>query len=464
MKNRSILVALMALMACLSNSCQFGDDAETMLTKYDHVARNISFSFKATNNGGSSESVSRATLIDGGLDKGVVSNWSGDDQIALFDFGAVFTEDEEAKEIISPEAVCLKYSSSFNFEEFSGNSNNPTDGSVDWAEFKGETRAVMTEDPRDEDYEFALAYPYNAFKEEKTNVGSLTLDFDQQDGSLITMAKKVLYAWGYAKGKPEEGIVELKNKMSGCSNGPDNKWHQHGRSEEEILLDNKEAIVRFHMMYTPIQDDYDKHRINNQSLVGKPMLLDEYLALQNLVITEIMVENNKYESGVDVDGNPTYTEVPNIKSATLSLKDGSVSEGAGNAITLASPYVIHVPETITDENKAYTIDSKGETVTSAVTPLTSGSKTVWGTAFYLAVPCPISKKLDFHPFITVRTKKKDGNANGQTFFGTINHKELKEGDYYITGQVPMSTDAKQLNGYVDIFLYYNSSFIWEENL
>jgi len=476
MKNRSSYLAALVLLAAASTSCRFGDDIETQLTKYDNVVRNVSFSFKATSNGGSSESVSRAILTDNGLEKGVVSNWDGGDQIALFDFGKLFTSDiDNATELISPEAVCLKQGKAGSLQEYQGTTSNPTDGSVDWAEFMGETNAVITENKLEADNEFALVFPYEPFKEEHTDKTSLQLDYSQQDGSLVTMAKNVLYAWGLAHGKCEDAQIKLLNKLTSCSNDTESAWHKHGTDQsEEILLDNKEAIIRFHVTYKPTEEDLTKGYITNQSLVGKEMPLDEYLKLQNLVISEIVVENLEYEveNGV-VDGEMTYKtiSVPNIQTANLSLQTGLVTEGAGNAITMNSPTVVHVPETITETAKSYNIDSKGTESESDVLPLTSGSTTVWGTVFYLAVPCPKSRKLEFHPYITIRTKQKAGTAAGpQTFFGEIapktgtdgqkKGKELKEGDYYITGRVPLSTSAKHLNGNVDIFLYYNSSFVW----
>ena len=401
----------MMLLASIFTSCQFGDDVETQLSRYDNKVRQLDFAVTASRDmSGSSDT--RTTLTDNGLD-GVDALWEANDQMALLDFGQVFTTDYNAQTLKSPYAICMTST---------GNGGETQVG------FEASARAVISINP-DYEYHFALLYPYKAFRTYTTDASTVELDFSGQDGSLDLIAESYQYAWGYTKAKVGDKEITLTDAISDCANSHDHS----GCAEGELIMDNKMALMRVHLNYTVTAADITKGYTSQAE--GTTMTLNEYLESQNLEVSEIVVENIVYTD----DGGSTVT-VPNIQTAELDLATGVTTEGTGSSITLNPVKVVEVSES---------------------DRLTSDDVNVWGTVFYLAVPCPTVHKLDFHPFITVRTKDKTSGASGQqTFFGQLSRKTLTEGKYYITGRLCLSTDAKKLNAETDIFLYYPSSFVW----
>ena len=430
-RQHSLLWVTVAVMASGLVSCHFGDEIEKQLSKYDGVVRDITFTFSASKT--EDNSATRVSLTDNGLD-GVASGWESTDEIALFDFGQIFTTDETATTIKSPKAIEMKYDS---------DAMGDTTG-VDYANFTATTRAIMTESTIADDYHFGLFYPYGKAKAMSSASTSITLDFSGQNGSLNKIAKNFFYAWGYAKGTCQDAKVVLKEAMgegnSQCNNA---EWHPHNIGENAIVLDNKMAIIRMHMV------------------VNASKSFSDYLTEKGLEISKITV-TNRLGQWTDEDDNVTYaSDSSNISAAELDLQSGTVSESAS-----ASPSLVLDEPTVLNVHKNDTV--KG------VYALTSGSKTVWGSTFYVAVPCPetvttaagkTQHQLTFRPLIEVETKAAEGKSPDEcpTYWGSLSTKELKEGDYYITDCIMMSTDKTDIGAEADIYLYYHSSFLWNDD-
>lgn len=399
-------LGIFALLSLCVSSCHFGDTAEDMVNKYNNIERDMVFTLSADQPGGTD---TRVAITDNELD-GITSIWEkNNESIAVFDFGEVFTMTNGSSN--PKNALCLAYEEDV----------TPDDHGIDYASFKstGRTRAKMGETAVNAK-NFALMYPYGKFSALPCNATSVKMDYNGQTGRLNekgvkNIEKNYFYAWGYALGtcnsseKSNKSVVDLIEGQSGCSSNL--PWHSHGG--EKIILDNKMAIIRFSL----IANEYNT--------------LSTYLG--NDKIDYIDIEN--IEEGV-----------PGFSEATVDLRSGLVT-----ATTEAQKVLRVTPVTI--DNKQFKEITKANATPSYV----GGPGVAWGTTFYLAVPCPKNKVLPFHPVLTIHT------TGGKVYYGSLQSKDIKEGDYYMTAPIKVTKDEIDLDDQAQIYLYYHSSYVWSGN-
>ncbi len=391
-----LLIALTTL--CFS-SCHFGHSAEEIMNKYKDVERDLEFTFVAPTPGGST----RVTMVDNGLG-GVATRWEDIDAIALFDFGLVFVEPTTA--------ISLGYDK--DEDDIHG---------VDFASFKGQAKAKMGENVFD-GKDFALMYPYGKFGNCPATSSTVELDFVGQDGSLDLLRKEFLYAWGMAFGKCEDAVVTLYENQAGCSS--DQEWHAHESGSEEIILDNKMAIVRFSMIGGDVSFEGDTTW----------KCLTEFLADKGLLIDKVIISGDSLS-------------IP-FSKATVNLHDGKVtpSPTASRSLTVTKnpsyPFVEIPKEEATPESYA-----------------PNAKKVAWGTSFYLSIPCTMQGVLPFTPILTIHTIDARSGKAGTTYYGSLSHKVLKEGDYYMTAPIKVVDSKVKLQESAQIYLYYHSSFVFD---
>lgn len=393
------------------SACHFGNTAEEMFHKYNDVERDITYVMDIAAPGGGT----RVELTDYGLE-GINSRWT-EDNLGLFDFGEVFCVDVESGE--SPDAICLEQ------EEESDETQGGIRLDIDYAPFKGKARSKIgtgfgNKEP------FSVVYPYKICAGASCASTEILLNYDGQVGDLKVIADNFLYAWGYCQGVCADATVTIKENMATnmCNQ---QEWHTHSPGGS-VILDNKMALMRWSFV------------INDGEIVS----LSSYLQKSNLFLSSMTIENmggSYYTDGLDTIKASFRPQ--NFTQGVLNLKTGIVAE-SGNKYMSMSPSMIEV----TPESEM---------------AVTSGGITVWGSTMYLAVPCPAEDKprtIIFHPYITVRTLKQDGSA-GPNYYGSLEAKRLYEGDYYISNKIELHSDKTMVNDRASLFLYHNSSFIWD---
>ncbi len=396
----------------LLTACQFGRSAEEIINSKNDVERELTFTFSATSPGGGESSGTRVSLVDEELE-GVRATWEDGDAIAMFDFGEVFVTTNGS----GSDALILSY-----VEE---DDHNENDG-IHYANFKGQGLAKMGEDVFNKK-PFGLLYPASDnVKELPCATLEAPLSFVGQDGDLLTLSRNFLYAWGYAYGVCKDDEVTLYENQSICSSNL--SWHPHVVGSDSIILDNKMCIIRFSMVKAvPNADNTDSTLYSLQT----------YLSSQNLEIDSIIVAN-------------IIQGAPGISQAMLNLQMGEVTadQSADSALTLIPTESL---KEITEENA------------TPVSADADAERVAWGSTFYLAVPCPSSTKLNIQPLLTVHTRSSlDHHTPGTTYFGIVSSKEVKEGDYYMTAPIEMVDDLTRLQEAAKIYLYYHSSFVWNQ--
>lgn len=395
---RKPAILLLVLTAFCISSCHFGHSAEEIMNKYKDVERDLVFSFTAPTPGGST----RVYMEDHEL-SGVSTRWEGDEAIALFDFGEVFVEPKNA--------ISLGYED--DADDIRG---------VDFAKFKGQARAKMGENVFD-GKDFALMFPYKDFGKLPSTSTTAELDFNGQNGTLDLLRKRFLYAWGYAFGKCKDSEVTLYESQSSCSSHQD--WHSHATESEEIVLDNKMSIIRFSMI---------AGQVTPETTDTVWMRLTEYLNNKNLKIDRITVAGDSASLG--------------FSRAIVSLRNGIVTPSSS-----ATPSLTVL---VTDPLKE--IEERDATPVSL---MPGAEKVAWGTTFYLSIPCTMSGKLPISPLLTVTTVDKNTGNPGETYYGSLSYKMLKEGDYYMTAPIKVVDSMAKLQEETPIYLYYHSSFVFD---
>ncbi len=406
-----------ALAVMLLSSCHFGHTAEEMRNKYNDVERDLTFTFSAVGPGGTSATTTSSTRVylqDDELD-GVVSRWEEDDVIALFDFGEVFVATGGGS---TNYALPLKY-----YEDA------PDTYGIDFAVFTGSARAKMGEDVFN-GKPFALVYPHDKFKDVSAAETSLQLPFDGQLGSLGSLQENFLYAWGRAQGICQDAVVTLIEDQGPCSSRQE--WHTHDTGSEIIVLDNKMAIIRFSMIVANVT-------IGDN---GRPdttlMTLNDYLG-SDLDIESIEVQN-------------LVSGAPGVTTVNLDLASGMVS---GEPTATGTLVIGHTNDT--------TGVATREIQQQDATPVNHSAdadSVAWGTTFYLAVPCPSETTLAYHPLITVHTRNNKTGLPGDTYYGAVSEKVIKEGDYYMTAPIVLFDNKARIDVEAKIYLYYHSSYVW----
>lgn len=382
-----------------------------MVNKYKNVERDMTFNFMASQPGGST----RVYMTDEELN-GIDSKWENSDAIAVFDFGKVFTGTNGGN---SKNALALKYKEA--------NDENPSDG-IDYAKFEGKARAEMGEYPVNGE-NFALMFPYKKFADKPCGSISLTMDFETQDGTLDKLRKEFMYAWGFTLGICEDAEVILQEAQAGCSSGL--SWHGHGG--DKIILDNKMSIIRFSMI------------AGTANVQGDTVweTLDSYLKKQKLEVSRIEIDNH------------AGAAVP-ISKADIDLNSGRVtpSEYGSSSLSVVAPGGAGLTFKEIREEEA--------------TPTTVGGteRVAWGSTFYLSVPCPSNRQLDYKPYLTIYTQSSIDHKTVQgcpVFVGSLERKTIKEGDYYMTAPIRVIDNKVQIVENAKIYLYHHSSYTWTDD-
>ena len=399
-------VLLLTVVGGLSlSSCQFGDSAEEMMTKYNDVERELSFSFSSYGPGAST----RINMTDGGL-TGLSTKWDGSESLALFDFGQCF------REPTTPVNMA-----------FASDEEDLKD--LDFAQFTGSAKAKMGENVFNEK-SFALVYPYGRFKYLSNTETSVSLDFTGQDGTLLTLQDNFVYAWGSVKGICEDAEVTLYEGQAGCSSDLD--WHSHETMSENIILDNKMCIIRFSLIGGTIAAKADGTGYDTAW-----SCLTDYLASQS---TKLSI------SSIDVQNTEEYAS--GFSKVSVDLHTGLVTsdEEAANVLTVTRRQPFR--EISYDLREANTAD------------IDEADQWAWGTTFYLSVPCPMLTTLPFHPLLTIHTVDDSGNP-GTTYYGALSTKKLREGNYYMTAPIKVYDSKMKLQEEAKIYLYYHSSYVFD---
>lgn len=403
---RKFKAMLIASFVCVGlSSCHFGRSAEEMMNEYNDVERDLQFVLSSSNPDGST---SRASLADNQL-LGLTSNWTSGDQLAIFDFGNVFYDGEDESNG-SPLVPNLLYDKA--------DDEDPTDD-IDYGIFKGTIHSKMGEKTANSK-EFAFVYPYKNFSLCYSDETQVDLDFNGQDGSLGLLAFQYQYAWGYAKGVCEGGVVTFEDAIKNCNTD----WHAHGG--DCIILDNKMAIIRFSVLYQQTDED--------GVYQGQPYSLSQFLRESDLKVHHIEIENLDDEYG--------FTSAKLLLASGNVLPDGSAS----NIMQLSSTEGYLTLSEITKENAI------------------EGAKGVlcWGTTFYIAVACPNNATLALHPMVKIYTcDAKTNSVTDQVFYGILSTHIIKEGNYYMSSPIITVNSKAHLVESAKLFLYYHSSFVWD---
>ena len=404
---RILRLITMGMMGAMLSSCHFGKSADEIMNKYNNVERDLTFTFEVDQPGGKGTRVSMEDLEL----SGVRSLWEKADVISLFDYGEVFITTNGG----GRKAMSLSYVEPAD--------EDPDDG-IDYAVFQGSGLAKMGDEVYNSK-KFGLTYPAARFGDLSCSSTTANLLFDGQDGTLFTIGKLYQYAWGRATGICQDGVVTLYEDQADCSSHLD--WHPHALGSDRIILDNKMCVIRFSMVCAkPVPGTND----------STWMTLQTYLTSQNLEIASIDVAN-------------LDSPEPGIGETCLDLKTGEVTPVAG-ADTFLTVLPKEPLKEIMEENAtpdSFDADAK---------------RVAWGTTFYLAVPCPTSTKLEIRPLLTVKTRSAaDHHTAGPTYFGLLQTKTVKEGDYYMTAPVRMVDDMTRLVEETKIYLCYHSSFVWD---
>jgi len=393
---------LLALTPFCFTSCHFGRSAEEIMNEYSDVERTIEFRFQSPTPGGST----RVNMEDLGLD-GISARWEGDESIALFDFGEVFTEPTNA--------IKLGYDKD----------EDDVEG-IDFASFTGEAKAKMGENVFD-GKNFALMFPYKSFADKPATSTSVNLDFTGQDGTLLVLRKNFLYAWGGAYGECEDAVVTLLENQGGCSSNQD--WHSHVTGSEDIVLDNKMSIIRFSMIAGNITPNGTTNDTTWECLTS-------YLKARNLKIDEVVVKSDSLSTP--------------FSQASVDLRSGQVRSGENSIYQLSVKPV--------SSNSWKEIEEKDAT---PVSKAVDAEKVAWGTTFYLSVPCTLLGSLSFMPTLTINTRNITTGEPGTTYYGALSYKRLKEGDYYMTAPIKVFDSMVKVQEEAQIYLYYHSSFVFD---
>lgn len=411
-KNSMLFLPMMLLLSVGVSSCHFGRSAEEIINQYNDQERDLVFRLTTSQPDGSVGG-SRVSLTDNSLD-GVTARWEGYEQLALFDYGAVFYDDK-SEEGGSPYVPCLEYDKA--------DDTNPSDD-IDFASFVGEVHSKMGEGAMN-GKPFALFFPTHVVAGLKSDATSVDLDFENQDGTLQRLSESYMFAWGKALGRCEDGVVTFIDDMPNCNSS----WHDHGLDGEAVILDNKMAIVRFSILYQPTDED----GLAN----GERSTLNEFLADSGLVIHHIELENLENTVG--------------FNKAVLNLNSGNVSAAVGaiDSLTLSSP------------NGYLELDDIAKQDATPVSKDPDAEQFCWGTTFYVSFPCPVNKTLVLHPMIKIYTcDSKTHKLTSKTFYGLLGAHTIREGNYYMSSPVITTDNKAKLVESAKIYLYYHSSFVW----